>query len=171
MEYRKIEPAAISGNPFEMIGNEWALVSAKKADGTVNTMTVSWGTMGVLWRRNVVQIYLRPQRYTKEFVDQAGRFTLSFYGEGAKKELGYLGKVSGRDEDKIAKVGYTVKDFDGVPAFEEARLVLVCRSLYAQQLDPACFLPGNTCDADCYPLKDYHTMYVAEIEAVYEKAE
>ena len=79
--------------------------------------------------------------------------------------------MSGRDEDKIAKVGYTVKDFDGAPAFEEARLVLVCRSLYAQQLDPTCFLPGNTCDADCYPLKDYHTVYVAEIEAVYEKAE
>ena len=109
MEYRKIEPAAITGNPFELIGKEWALVSAQKAGGTVNTMTVSWGSMGVLWGKNVVQIFLRPQRYTKEFVDEAGRFTLSFYGEGAKKELGYLGKVSGRDEDKIAKVGYTVK--------------------------------------------------------------
>lgn len=171
MEYRKIEPAVISGNPFEMIGSEWALVTAKKDDGAVNTMTVSWGTMGVLWRKNVVQIYLRPQRYTKEFVDQTGRFTLSFYGKEQQKVLGYLGKVSGRDEDKIAKSGFTVQEFDGVPAFREARLVLVCRSLYAQKLDPACFLPGNNCDADCYPEKDYHTLYVAEIEAVYEKAE
>lgn len=171
MEYRKIEPAAIGGNPFALIGDEWALVTAQKADGAVNTMTVSWGAMGVLWGKNVVQIYLRPQRYTKEFVDESGRFTLSFYGQDAKKALGYLGKVSGRDEDKIAKVGYTVKDFDGVPAFEEARLVLVCRSLYAQKVDPACFLPGNTCDADCYPNRDYHTLYVAEIEAVYEKVE
>mgnify|MGYP003363667220 CR=1 FL=1 len=171
MEYRKIEPAAINGNPFSLIGGEWALVTAQKNDGTVNTMTISWGSMGVLWGKNVVQVYLRPQRYTKEFVDEAGRFTLSFYGPDAKKELGYLGKVSGRDEDKIAKIGFTVKEFNGVPAFDGARLVFVCRSLYTQTVDPACFLPGTSCDADWYPQKDYHTQYVAEIEAVYEKVE
>ena len=169
MEYRKIEPAAISGNPFEMIGKEWALVSAKKADGTVNTMTVSWGSMGVLWSKNVVQIYLRPQRYTKEFVDQAGRFTLSFYGEGAKKELGYLGKVSGREEDKIKTVGFTPKMFGQAPAFEQAELVLDCQVLYTQTIDPAGFMPGTDCDEKWYPNKDYHIVYVARIEGVWQK--
>ena len=171
MEYRKIEPAEISGNPFSMIGGQWALVTAKKKDESVNTMTVSWGSMGVLWGKNVVQIYLRPQRYTKEFVDESGRFTLSFYGPDQKKALGYLGKVSGRDEDKIKAVGFAVRDFDGAPAFEQAGLVLVCRNLYAQNLDPACFAPGADCDAAWYPQKDYHTMYVAEIEAVYQAVE
>ncbi len=170
MEYRKIQPEQIAGNPFEMIGKEWALVTAEK-DGRVNTMTVSWGAMGVLWRKNIVQVFLRPQRYTKEFVDGSERFTLSFYGKEQQKALAYLGKVSGRDEDKIGKVGFAVQHFDGVPAFEQARLVLVCKKLYAQDIDPACFLPGNDCDKDCYPEKDYHTMYTAEIEAVYQRAE
>ena len=59
--------------------------------------------------------------------------------------------------------------FDGAPAFKQAQRVLVCRKLYAQPLDPDCFMPGTDCDEACYPEKDYHTLYVGEIEAVYER--
>ena len=79
--------------------------------------------------------------------------------------------MSGRDEDKIAKVGFEVCDFDGAPAFTQAETVLVCRALYTQRLDPAGFAPGCDADERWYPEKDYHTMYVAEIEAVYQKTE
>lgn len=168
MEYRKIEPEQIEGNPFEMLGNEWALLTVQH-DGKMNTMTVSWGAMGVLWRKNIVQLFLRPQRYTKELMDAADRFTLSFYGENQKKALTYLGQVSGRDEHKIEAVGFTPRTFDGEPAFEEARLVLVCKKLYAQSIDPACFEPGNTCNEENYASKDYHTMYIGEIQQVYER--
>lgn len=168
MEYRRIKPEELNQNPFTMIGKQWMLVSAEK-NGVVNTMTASWGGMGVLWNKNVVYVFVRPQRYTKEFVDAAGRFTLSFYGEEHRKALAYLGRVSGRDEDKIGKVGFTPRQFDGAPAFSEAQRVLVCKTLYARPLDPAGFMPGTDCDAVCYPGKDYHTMYVAEIEAVYEQ--
>lgn len=168
MSYREIKPEQISANPFQQIGSQWMLVTAEK-DGKVNTMTASWGGLGVLWRKNVAFVFLRPQRYTKTFVDAGDRFTLSFYGEEYRKTLTYLGRVSGRDEDKVKESGLTVQDFGGAPAFNEAELVLTCKKLYAQELDSACFMQNNDCNETCYPGKDYHTMYVAEIERVFEK--
>lgn len=170
MPFEKIELSALKAEPFAMIGKQWMLVTAEKA-GRVNTMTASWGGLGVLWGEDVAFVFIRPQRYTREFVEAAGRFTLSFYGEAHRADLAYLGRVSGRDEDKIAAVGFTPRSFDGAPAFEQAQTVLVCKTLYAQPLDPACFLPGCDADGRCYPDKDYHTMYVARIEAVYRKSE
>ena len=168
MEYRKLQPQQIQGNPFDMLGEQWALVTAGTQQ-KCNTMTVSWGMMGVMWGKNVVQVVLRPQRYTKEFVDEQGTFTLSFYDAKDKKALGYLGKVSGRVEDKIPKVGFVPKDFDGVPAFEQANLVLVCKTLYTQTVDPKGFEPNTDCDEKWYPNKDYHVMYTAEVTGVYQK--
>ena len=169
MSFKKTSLAALGADPCDKIGGQWMLVTAEK-DGRVNTMTASWGGLGVLWGKNVAFVFIRPQRYTKEFVDAAGRFTLSFYPESDREALSYLGRVSGRDEDKIGKAGFAVERFDGAPAFSQARQVLVCRTLYTQKLDPAGFVDGCDADSRCYPAKDYHTVYVAEIEAVYEKA-
>ena len=107
MEFKKTDIKTMEMKPFEKIGSQWMLISAEK-DGKVNTMTASWGGVGVLWGKNVVTVYIRPQRYTKEFVDANDTFTLSFFDGNYMKELGYLGKVSGRDEDKIAKSGLHV---------------------------------------------------------------
>ncbi len=166
MNWKLQQPKDFCTSPFDLIGNQWMLVTAQKPDGTVNTMTASWGGMGVLWGKNVAFVFLRPQRYTKEFVDQAGRFTLTFFDGEYKKTLGYLGSVSGRDQDKIAQSGLTVEQLDGQPVFGQARIALLCRSMYAQKLDPACFLE-NGHDEKWYPDKDYHTVYVAEIEKIY----
>ena len=84
------------------------------------------------------------------------------------KELGYLGKVSGRDEDKIAKSGLHVEMVDGQPTFEEASQVLVCKKLYHDTMKPENFY-GTEEDEKWYLDKDYHTMYIAEIVAAYEK--
>ena len=94
-------------NVFTEIGKNWMLISAKNPEGKVNTMTASWGAMGVLWGKETVTAYIRQSRYTKEFVDAQEYFTISLF-DGYKKELGVLGSVSGRDKDKIAEVGFTV---------------------------------------------------------------
>lgn len=168
MGYREITPEEITGNPFEKIGRQWMLVTAEK-EGKINTMTASWGGMGVLWRKNVVFVFIRPQRYTKEFVDANEKFTLSFYGPEHKEKLSYFGTVSGRDENKIEKAGFTPASFGGAPAFDQAELVLTCKKLYAQEIDSGCFMKDSGCDAECYPSKDYHTMYVAEVETAFVK--
>ena len=98
-------------------------------------MTASWGGLGVVWGRPAATIYLRPQRYTKEFVDVQSTFSLSFFGEGYRDALKYFGSVSGRDEEKIAKSGLSTAFADGTPYFTEASLVFVCRKAYAQPLE------------------------------------
>lgn len=161
---KSIKPEELQKNVFSMIGKEWLLVTAEK-EGKVNTMTASWGGLGVMWGKNVAFIVLRPQRYTKEFVDAGEGFSLSVLDDGYRKTLNYLGTVSGRDEDKIAKSGLTVEHEEGIPYFTEANTVLVCRKLYAQPYDPSCFI-DKSCDERWYPEKDYHTMYIAEVEKV-----
>ena len=133
-EYAIVAPEDFDQSVFRLIGKEWMLVTAKNQEGKVNTMTASWGGFGVMWGKNVAVTVLRPQRYTKEFIDQSESFTLSFYDDTFKKDLSYLGSVSGRDEDKIAKANLTVKEYEDVPYFEEGRLIFICRKLYAQNL-------------------------------------
>ena len=166
MTFKEVDLKSLTFNPFEKIGDEWALVTAGTTSG-YNTMTVSWGGMGVLWNKNVVTIYVRPQRYTKEFLDANERFTLSFYGPEHREALRYLGTHSGRDTYKATHVGFTPAYIDGTVAFEQASLVLVCRKLYADAIRPECFLEDGI-DAKNYPDKDYHTMYVAEVELALE---
>ena len=163
-KFVEIKPEELNKSPFQLIGNEWMLVTAQQGD-KVNTMTASWGGFGIMWHKNVVNIVLRPQRYTKEFVDSSDTFSLTFFDKSYKKDLGYLGSKSGRDEDKLSKTSLTVGHIDNTPIFEEANLVLICKKLYAQDFDPKCFIQDGL-DEEFYPEKDYHTMYIAEVQKV-----
>ena len=162
--FKKIEPQQIVRNPFTMIGKDWLLITAEK-DGKVNTMTASWGGIGILWNKPVAYIFIRPQRYTKEFVDANNKLSLTVLNESFRKQLNYLGTVSGRDEDKIQKANLSLQYEDEVPFFEQGELVLICRKLYAQELKKECFLYSSV-ETQNYPQKDYHTMYVCQIEKV-----
>lgn len=152
---------------FGEIGKDWMLVAAEK-DGKINAMTAGWGGLGVMWGRDVAFVVIRPGRYTREFVDAAETFSLSFFGGEQKDALGYFGKVSGRDEDKIAVAGMEIAREAGTPYFAEAEKALICKKLFAQQMDPACFL-DDSIDARWYPQKDYHILYIGEITAALEK--
>jgi flavin reductase (DIM6/NTAB) family NADH-FMN oxidoreductase RutF len=163
-KFFEIKPEEFGKNPFQLIGREWMLVTAGDADKE-NTMTASWGGLGVMWGKNVAFIVLRPQRYTKEFVDRLENFSLSFLDSSYKKQLSYLGGVSGRDEDKIAKSGLTLQHSEKAPYFEESNTVIICKKLYAQAYQPECFKVEGL-DSEWYPKKDYHTLYVAEIEKI-----
>jgi flavin reductase (DIM6/NTAB) family NADH-FMN oxidoreductase RutF len=162
--FKEIKPEDLNKNTFQLIGSDWMLITAEK-DHKVNTMTASWGGLGVIWNKNVAYVVIRPQRYTKEFVDHSDSFSLSFYDDSFKKQLGYLGAVSGRDEDKIARTELTVAHTDKTPYFAEANIVLLCKKLYAQPLKPEFFIASGL-DAEFYPDKDYHTLYIVEIEKV-----
>lgn len=161
---REIRPEELAKNPFQMIGKEWLLVTAEK-EGKANTMTASWGGVGIMWGKPVAYVFIRPQRYTKEFIDGSETFSLSVMDEQYRKTLNYFGTVSGREEDKIQKSGLHVAHDGQTPYFEEANTVFICRKLYAQSYDPACFI-DRSCDERWYPDKDYHVMYIAEIEKV-----
>jgi len=152
-------------NPMTLIGNEWMLITAGNEGTGINTMTASWGHLGTLWSHSTSTIYVRPQRYTREFIDREEYYSLSFFPEGYKKQLGYLGSHSGRDEDKVAAVGFSPAFCDGVPYFSEANLVLICKKLYRAPLIEEGFVDKKIVEAH-YPEKDFHDMYVGEIVKV-----
>ena len=165
--FEKIEPKALEGNVFSRIGTQWMLITAGSKD-CCNTMTASWGGLGVLWGKPVATVYIRPQRYTLEFVEREERFTLAFFGEEYRKALTLCGPKSGREIDKIKECNFTVEMENGAPYFAEAELVLVCRKAYWQDMDPAHFLDPEL-DGKWYPERDYHRIFIGEIEQVLRK--
>ena len=112
--FSRIDPKELDQNVFSMIGEQWMLVTAGTAE-RCNTMTASWGGLGVLWGKPVATVYIRPQRYTLEFVEREDCFTLSFFGEEYRKALALCGSKSGRDVDKVKECGFTVAGAD-IPA-------------------------------------------------------
>lgn len=163
----KCDVKSLKGNVFSMIGDQWMLITAGTPD-RCNTMTASWGGLGVLWGANVATCYVRPQRYTYEFMEGSEYFTLSFFGEKYRKALALCGSKSGRDVDKVKECGFTVAAGAGnAPYFAEAELALVCRKLYWQDMDPAHFLDGDI--EKHYENHDYHRMYIGEIAEAYRK--
>ncbi len=159
--FETIDISEITLNPFTKIGKEWMLITAKN-NNAVNTMTASWGGLGVMWGKNVAFIGIRPQRYTKQFIDNTDTFSLCFFDEKYKNTLSYLGTVSGKDENKIEKSGLTLNTYNDIPFFEESNCFITCKKLYAQELQSKCFI-DNTLDNKWYENKDYHTIYFGEI--------
>ena len=167
MSFMQISPEQISQNPFSMIGKQWMLVTAGDKE-KMNTMTASWGGVGVMWGKNVAVTVIRPQRYTLEFLEQHDLFTLSFLPEQYRPALNLCGTKSGRDLDKIAAAGLTPVFEQDAPYFEEASLVLVCRKLYVSDVKKENFLDAGIIDK-WYPASDFHRMFVAEIVSALKK--
>lgn len=163
-ELKTITGEEFTSRVFHMIGKEWMLITAQK-EQKVNTMTASWGGLGVLWGKNVAYVFIRESRYTKEFIDSSKTFSLSFFGENYKEDLKYLGTVSGRKEDKIEKSKLTITYKEEVPYFAEASTVLLCRKMAIQPITKDAFL-DESIDTAWYKDHDYHTMYIAEIKEI-----
>lgn len=162
-----VDPKSLDLNVFSAIGEKWMLITAGTAD-KCNTMTASWGGLGVIWGAPAATCYIRPQRYTKEFVDREEYFTLSFFPEEYRKQLSLCGSKSGREVDKVKECGFTVKTAAcGAPYFEEAELVLVCRKRFAQDMNPD-NIPEEIKEK-WYPEKGYHTLYIGHIVEVLQK--
>ena len=161
---KEIERSQLTLDPFALIGGDWMLLTAGTEETGYNTMTCSWGHFGPIWANDTAIAYVRPQRYTKEFVDREELYTLCFF-DGRKKELGYLGARSGRDEDKVAKVGFTPVFGEGYTYFAEAKLVLVCKKLYQAPLKEEYFTDKETVERN-YPDRDFHDLYVGQIQKI-----
>ena len=128
MAFKEIKIEELSFNPFTKIAKEWMLITAGDEEKS-NTMTASWGGLGIMWGKNVATAYIRPQRYTKEFVDNSDTFTLSFLPEDYRAALKVCGTISGKNvEDKWKDAGLHPYHVDGTTAVEEADMILVMRN-------------------------------------------
>lgn len=163
-QFREINPLDITENAFRLIGKDWMLVTAGNST-KLNTMTASWGGVGVLWNKNVAFSFIRPQRYTLEFIDQNEYYTLSFLQDGYRDTLTFCGRNSGRDVDKIKGKKLTPVFDENAPYFEQAKLVLVCKKLYKQAMTPDSFIDKALIEKN-YPDNDFHYAFVGEIVKV-----
>lgn len=166
---RKISIEEFNLNPYKRIAKDWMLITAGHKD-CFNTMTASWGHLGSIWGsgggKPTAVIYIRPQRFTKKFVEENEYFSLCFFDDKYHEDLSYLGTRSGKDEDKVAMTKLNPEFNEKTTYFKEANLVLICRKLYKQDLKEENFIDKSIVEKN-YPLKDFHTMYIGEIEEIY----
>ncbi len=160
--FKEINATEIKDNLIEAISKEYMLITAGNDQG-YNMMTASWGFMGEMWGSDSCMCVVRPQRYTMEFINKSDWFTLSFYGDN--KEIHKIcGSKSGRDCDKTALTGLT-PIFDGESVyFEEARMVIVCKKQYVQEMKEECFTDKEP--LKWFPNKDFHFSIFGKIEKV-----
>lgn len=158
----RINVKHLTDNIFKLLDNDWMLVTAGTMD-SFNTMTASWGTFGILWNRPIAMCFIRPQRYTLEFVNRSDMFTLSFFTENYRDVLNFCGSHSGRKVDKTTHTGLTPATTEnGSIYFAEARLVMECRKLYTDHLEPDNFI-NKALVTEIYPKSDYHHLFIGEI--------
>ena len=150
----------ISTDIFSYFNRKWALLTAG-TEKDFNTMTVSWGGMGTLWGKPVVTVYVKPIRYTWQFMEKYGVFTVSFYPEEFRQDLTLLGELSGRDGDKIARTKLAPMFLREGVTFAQAEITLVCRKLYAQDLDRGA-MPEEVRKM-FYDTEEPHRMFIGEV--------
>jgi flavin reductase (DIM6/NTAB) family NADH-FMN oxidoreductase RutF len=172
MNFKEIPIDNVNLNPFNIFSKDWALVTAGTED-SYNTMTIAWAGLGIIWNMDVATIYIRPHRYTLEFVDNNEYFTIAFFEEEYRKALSICGVKSGRDGDKVAEAGLTPYFTDNTTAFNEASRIIICRKIYRQEMLAECFI-DKTYDDKYYPdkghtEKDYHIMFLGEVVKILEK--
>ena len=149
-----------NADSFNIFDKEWALVTAGILEN-YNTMTISWGGLGTLWGKPVATVYVKPCRYTHSFMEQNDFFTVSFYPEKYRQALVLLGSVSGRDRDKVEMAGLTPKSLNGAVTFGEAKVTLLCKKIYRQDMDISA-MPDEVVE-DHYKTELPHTMYIGEV--------
>jgi len=153
--------------PFKQWNKDWLLLTAGDFGARkYNCMVVGWGSLGTMWNMPFAQVVVRPSRHTLEFMDKYSTFTLCGFPEAQRQALQLLGSTSGKDGNKIAKSGLTPMASlkADAPSYEEASLVIECRKMYRDRLDPAGFLHAGI--AKNYAAKDYHVVFFGEVLSV-----
>lgn len=162
---REVLIGQLEFNPFSMIGEDGFLVSAAKGAHVALT-TSQWGLMGFLWNRPVVTMYIRPSRYTFEFLRSVDRFTVSFFPQEMAPALRYCATHRGWNEDKLAGSGLVPERIGDYVLFSQSNLTFACRRLYMRPMDESLIMDKVIVD-EYYEDKDVHWSFSGQIEHVY----
>lgn len=165
----RIAPGDFDSRIVSLIGEKWFLLTAGTPD-RLNTMTCAWGGMGYLWNRPVCFVFVRPQRYTFDFMERHDTFALSFLNHAHREILTYCGTHSGRDVDKIKETGLLpVFDDRGYIYFDQADIAVLCRKMYFNDIRRGGFTAVKDREA-IYPEEDFHRMYIGEIHEILRRS-
>jgi len=147
--------------------NQTGLLLVSGTSKKANVMTIGWGLPGILWGKPFFIVAVRPSRYTYQFIEETGDFTVNVPRRGMEETVTYCGTVSGRDHDKFKEKSLTPLPSKQVksPIIEECIIHYECRVAYKTKVVRE-DLPSSILSS-CYPSGDYHTLYFGEILAVY----
>jgi len=155
------------GRTLALLVNPGLLLVSTKRSGESNVMTIGWATIGVLWGKPAFVALVRPSRYTREFIEDSGLFTINVPTEEMRQAVRLCGARSGRELDKFAagKLSITMGQTVKAAAIDECPLVYECRVVHFNDVIPANMDP--TVEAAAYAGSDYHRLYYGEIVAAF----
>jgi len=165
MEREIIEPSNLNVNPHKLFAEDWLLLCAGDFEsGKFNFMTIGWGMLGTAWGKPCAMAMVRPQRHTFKFMEESEDFTICAFPKSCRRALEICGSKSGRDCDKAKEAGLTPEKSEKAksPGFAEAELLLECRKIYFDDMNPGGALDSHILDA-IYPQRDFHRFYIGEI--------
>lgn len=171
MKLHPVELQTLTPEVLKVFGAQPPLLTAGDKGGC-NTMTIGWCQLGRLWNLPVCTVYVRPERYTYSYMENSDYFTVSVMPADRQKDVAFCGSHSGRDVDKIAACGLTVRYGAGdAPFFDEAEWVLVCRKIYVQDMDPSGVLEtaGDTIRSYYGAKGGWHRIYTGQVVEAYTR--
>ena len=139
-----------------------------------NSMAIGWGTIGVGFARPIFTVFVKPERYTYQFIDKSDIFTVSYIDPKLYNKFLPYGTKSGKDINKEEVSGTHIKFLDdGGITFEEAVEVYVCKivaKLHPTEKD----VHQDILDSYNRNLKVYfstnpHGVYIGEIIGHYKR--
>ena len=152
---------------INVLSHEGALLVSADKSGRANVMTIGWGTFGWIWSKPILVVLVRPSRYTFEYMEQHGEFTVNIPSPALAETVAYCGRVSGRNFDKFAERGLTAARGRrvSVPVIKECAVHYECREVHKNDVLPDLLAPEI--DENAYGNGDYHRIYYGEILATY----
>lgn len=166
---KKIDQLKIQDNVIDEFKNKHALVCARKKDGSFNMCTIAWGSVGELWSKDVLMVYVKPIRHTDSFLFEDDYFTVTFFNEENRKDLVVCGTKSGRDIDKVKETSLKPIVLEHGITFENFRRVYVCKKIYQDQFKKDCFIDSQDILNRYYKDEPFHNIYIGEIIEVLEQ--
>ncbi len=153
----------VTVDPFTVFDVDWAVIVSEK-DGAVNAMTISWGSLGTLWNIPQATVFVRPSRHTYGLMEGSMSYSICWLGEEHRETLSYLGRVSGRDEDKLAIAGFDVaRAAGGTPYIAQSDSVIICKKMYSQRLDLELMEDQSIRQRTYEPDEPGHEMFIGEV--------
>ncbi|MBI5686119.1 MAG: flavin reductase family protein [Verrucomicrobia bacterium] len=162
MNKQPIKPFDLWQETMAALTRGGLLLCTMGADGKPNPMTVGWMVGGVIWGKPILEVLVRPSRYSYSRLEQVSEFTVNVMPPEFAEAIQICGSMSGRDTDKFAETGMTATPSQQVkvPLIEQAVISYECRVVHTNEVIPPRLAPEIV--SSFYPQGDFHRVFFGE---------
>ena len=151
----------------KILGSTGLLLAAGPPEKPTNAMAIGWGTLGIAWGMPMWLVLVRPSRYTYKLIEESGEFTVNVPGADLADAVAYCGSHSGHNEDKLAKLGFTVIAGQQISSgiIEACPINYECRVV--GKSDIVSEMLAQPVKSEFYAQGDYHRVYFGHVLGAY----